>query len=66
MFKAAVFAVGLIAALDSGVGCAEGWTPQRNIEVIVPATAGGSLDTTGRTVTRLWTDLKLLTVSSSI
>ena len=42
---------------------AQGWSPQRNVEVIVPATAGGSLDTTGRTVTRIWGDLKLLPVS---
>ena len=44
---------------------AQGWSPQRNVEVIVPATAGGSLDTTGRTVTRIWGDLKLLPVSST-
>ena len=29
-------------------------------------TAGGSLDTTGRTVTRIWGDLKLLPVSSAV
>jgi putative tricarboxylic transport membrane protein len=45
---------------------AQGWNPQRNVEVIVPSTAGGSLDTTGRTVTRIWADLKLLPVSSTI
>src|SRR5450759_3215983 len=45
---------------------AQGWSPQRNVEVIVPSTAGGSLDTTGRTVTRIWGDLKLLPVSSTI
>jgi len=45
---------------------AQGWNPQRNVEVIVPSTAGGSLDTTGRTVTRIWGDLKLLPVSSTI
>jgi putative tricarboxylic transport membrane protein len=50
----------------TSVASAQGWSPQRNVEVIVPSTAGGSLDTTGRMVTRLWTDLKLLPVSSSI
>src|SRR5450830_299319 len=45
---------------------AQGWSPQRNVEVIVPSTAGGSLDTTGRTVTRIWGDLKFLPVSSTI
>ena len=53
-------------ALFAGAVCAQGWVPQRNVEVIVPSTAGGSLDTTGRMVTRLWADLKLLPVSSSI
>jgi len=45
---------------------AQGWNPQRNVEVIVPASTGGSLDTTGRTVTRIWGDLKLLPVSSTV
>ena len=45
---------------------AQGWKPERNIELIVPATAGGSLDLTGRTVHRIWDDLKLLPVSSVV
>ncbi|MGQ0525074.1 MAG: tripartite tricarboxylate transporter substrate binding protein, partial [Betaproteobacteria bacterium] len=36
------------------------------MELIVPASAGGSLDTTGRTVQRLWEELKLLPVSSTV
>ncbi|MDB5812759.1 MAG: hypothetical protein JWN94_4881 [Betaproteobacteria bacterium] len=56
-------AAGLLVA---GLAGAQTWTPQRNVEVIVPATAGGSLDTTGRTITRIWGDLKLLPVSSNI
>jgi putative tricarboxylic transport membrane protein len=45
---------------------AQGWAPQKNVELIVPAAAGGSLDTTGRTVQRIWTTLKLLPTSSTI
>jgi putative tricarboxylic transport membrane protein len=45
---------------------AQGWKPERNVELIVPASAGGSLDTTGRTVQRLWEELKLLPVSSTV
>src|SRR3954465_7320243 len=56
----------ICGTLIGGAACAQGWSPQRNVEVIVPSTAGGSLDTTGRTITRIWTDLKLLPVSSSI
>lgn len=45
---------------------AQAWKPERNVELIVPASAGGSLDTTGRTVQRLWDELKLLPVSSTV
>lgn len=45
---------------------AQGWKPDRNVELIVPASAGGSLDLTGRTVHRIWDDLKLLPVSSTV
>lgn len=45
---------------------AQVWKPERNVELIVPATAGGSLDLTGRTVHRIWDDLKLLPVSSVV
>ena len=54
---------GILFAVCAG---AQGWSPQRNVEVIVPASAGGSLDTTGRTVTRVWGDMKLLPVSTTI
>src|SRR5258706_84349 len=66
MSKAGYAVVAFIAALSAGAAGAQGWSPQRNVEVIVPSTAGGSLDTTGRTITRIWDDLKLLPVSSSI
>ena len=63
-FKA--LAVAAACILFAGVAGAQSWSPQRNVEVIVPSTAGGSLDTTGRTVTRIWGDLKLLPVSSTV
>ncbi|MCE9640649.1 MAG: tripartite tricarboxylate transporter substrate binding protein [Betaproteobacteria bacterium] len=66
MMKAKLVALAVVSASFAGAAAAQGWSPQRNVEVIVPATAGGSLDTTGRTVTRIWGDLKLLPVSSTI
>lgn len=45
---------------------AQGWKPDRNVELTIPATPGGSNDIAGRTVQKVWTDLKLLPVSSSI
>jgi putative tricarboxylic transport membrane protein len=46
--------------------CAQGWSPERNVELIVPAGAGGSLDNTGRTIQRVWDQLKLVPVPSTI
>ena len=60
MKKAGCFALLIFAVLSAGAVLAQGWSPQRNVEVIVPSSAGGSLDTTGRTITRIWGDLKLL------
>lgn len=45
---------------------AQGWKPERHVELIVPAETGGSLDVTGRTVHKIWEDLKLLPVSSAV
>ena len=64
--KARLIVVAAVAILNAGSVGAQAWSPQRNVELIVPASAGGSLDTTGRMVTRLWGDLKLLPVSSSV
>lgn len=50
----------------TGGALAQGWKPDRNVEFIVPASAGGSLDTFGRTVHRLWEELKLVPVSSTV
>ena len=61
-----VAAVSVSAAMLSCGALAQGWNPERNVELIVPATAGGSLDTFGRTVQRLWDELKLVPVSSTV
>lgn len=45
---------------------AQGWTPQRHVELVVPQGAGGSLDTTARTLQRLWSEMKLVPVSSAV
>jgi putative tricarboxylic transport membrane protein len=66
MVDAKPVCIAMLGALFAATAGAQGWSPQRNVEVIVPSTAGGSLDTTGRMVTRLWGELKLLPVSSSI
>lgn len=44
----------------------QGWKPERHVELIVPAGAGGSLDAAGRTVHRLWEELKLVPTTSTV
>src|SRR3954463_12800388 len=52
--------------LIAGAACAQGWSPPRNVEVIVSSSAGGSLDTTGRTITRIWGAVKRWPLATSI
>jgi putative tricarboxylic transport membrane protein len=54
---------GLIMA---GTVFAQGWKPERPIELTIPAGPGGSNDVAGRVVQKLWEGLKLLPVSSSV
>ncbi len=55
-------ALGVFAALAQ----AQGWQPQQNVALIVPSTAGGSLDHVGRTIQRMWEQQKLVMSSSTI
>ncbi len=45
---------------------AQGWKPDRNVELVLPASPGGSNDIAGRTIQKVWTDLNLLPVPSSV
>jgi putative tricarboxylic transport membrane protein len=45
---------------------AQGWKPERNVELTIPTSPGGSNDIAGRTIHKLWTELKLLPVASSV
>jgi len=64
-FCSALTAV-LLAAVAVIPAQAQGWKPEHNVEFIVPAGAGGSLDNTGRTIQRVWDSLGLVPVSSQI
>ena len=61
---------GLVAAMVcitlSPVAHAQKWTPERTVELIVPAGAGGSLDATGRVTQRIWDELKLVPQNSTV
>lgn len=58
--------VGILLGLVSITAAAQGWKPDRHVELIVPAGAGGSLDHVGRTFQKLWDDLKLVPVTSAV
>ena len=45
---------------------AQGWVPQRHVELIAPNAPGGAMDSTARIVQRLWQEMKLLPVSSAV
>jgi putative tricarboxylic transport membrane protein len=45
---------------------AQGWKPERNVELTIPTSPGGSNDIAGRIIHKLWNELKLLPVPSSV
>jgi putative tricarboxylic transport membrane protein len=61
-----VLSIGLAFAAYAAPAQAQKWTPERNVELIVPASAGGSLDATGRMLQNVWSDLKLVPTSSTV
>ena len=59
----------VVALLMAGIAAtapAQGWKPERNVELTIPTSPGGSNDIAGRIIQKLWIDLKLLPVSSSV
>jgi putative tricarboxylic transport membrane protein len=59
-----VFGVGIL--LLANAAGAQGWKPERHVELIVPASAGGSLDNVGRVFQKLWDEMKLVPTSSAV
>ena len=50
----------------SNPAVAQAWKPEKAVELTVPSGPGGSNDAAGRVIQKLWTDLKLLPVPSSV
>src|SRR5688572_1617079 len=68
---AGIFHYARLAWLAAGMALppfalAQGWAPQRHVEVTVPNSQGSSLDITARVIQKLWHDLKLLPVTSTL
>jgi len=56
----------MLMVLLAGTAPAQGWKPERNVELTIPTSPGGSNDIAGRLVHKLWTELKLLPVQSTV
>jgi len=54
------------AAAPADTASAQSWKPERNVELTIPTSPGGSNDIAGRTIHKLWGELKLLPVASSV
>lgn len=52
--------IGLLLAATGAHGWAQGWTPQKNVEIVVGSAPGGSNDKTARTVERMLALNKLI------
>jgi putative tricarboxylic transport membrane protein len=50
----------------AGTVAAQGWKPDRPVELVIPTTPGGSNDNAGRAIHKVWTELKLLPVASNV
>ena len=59
-------AVGALLAFAAGAVSAQGWSPQKNVEIVVGSAPGGSNDKTARTVERILTQNKLVPVSLTV
>ncbi len=59
----------MAVAVCSPVGAAApaaGWSPERNIEIVVPASPGGGFDRPARALQQLWQDAKITRVPVSV
>ena len=45
-----------LAAVAAPAAKAQDWSPQRNVEVVVPVPAGGALDLLARSMQQVWTE----------
>jgi putative tricarboxylic transport membrane protein len=58
--------LGLSLAVASTNGLAQGWSPQKNVEIVVGSAPGGSNDKTARQVEKILTEKKLINTSLTV
>jgi putative tricarboxylic transport membrane protein len=59
-------AAAVVSIMATAAGAQPQWSPQRNVELVVPNPPGGSNDKTARTIERVWTANKILPTTMSI
>lgn len=64
--RCGLWLAGVACAALGPVVAAQGWVPQRHVELIVPNAAGGAIDITARATHRVWQDMKLIPTSSAV
>lgn len=63
MWRAAAVAAGAVVALGAvSLSYAQGWRPERNVEIVVPSAAGSSLDASARMMGRILVENKIVEV----
>jgi len=63
-FNAVLAAILLLGA--GATACAQGWTPQKNVEIVVGSAPGGSNDKTARQVERILTGHRLINTTITV
>jgi putative tricarboxylic transport membrane protein len=63
--SAGVLAATLCAG-HSGLLAEQGWSPERNVEIVAGSAAGGAQDRTARTMQRVWKDFGIVNVPVSV
>lgn len=58
--------IAMMLACAAAAAGAQGWSPQKNVELVVPNPPGGSNDKTARTVERIWSMNKVVPSTLSI
>ena len=65
--KAVRAAIGFVAAFALATGaCAQSWRPEKNVEIIVGSSPGGSFDITARGMQKIFQDTKIVEQSITV
>ncbi len=58
--------IGVYAALPARDALSQGWVPDKNVEIVVPSSPGGSNDRTARTINGIWQAKRIVPTSTVV